>query len=1079
VWTPKRILLLVVGFALFLGAYLVYAHFLGGVDGLKPLPDEYGPIAEDILPPEPVRERDSTIDEKLRLAFGDNCPELKRKTNLEIGSRGMVLSIGDFKALPDGRVELTPFSLAIFGKAKGDAKSTPEINTVQCQVALLTFDRPVANPGELVNRKIVAGELRGDIYLINNRRTPQRDDDISVFTRGPLFYQEARNQEAFNRIWTDADVKLVDLLSKPEPMTITGTGMDIQLTNDSRSSVAGQTAPPKRKTEGPSGVDWVRLRKDVVLNLWVDARSGFLGSGKGTGDKGTASQRPLAAGSPGSSPADKSEVVIRTRGPFTYDVRTDRATFEMLQTQRANFVTVDRIDKVEGKLDSLACEHLEVQFRRKSAAAGPRAAEGAAEGLDVETARATGKEVVLTSDAEFLEAHGTDFFYDKRTRQSILKGSPRMWALKEGNEIHANELQLLHVNGSQQATALGEGFLSTLDKQKGTRTLEARWKKKLIYGKDGPYDLLTLYGDAAFDEKEQGQHLEAEVIKVWLESNEQTGRTGSDSERHKPHHLEAVGRVKAHSPDMIVNDTERLVLRFKDVPATSIQLPAAAGAESGEPAHQPEALARGDRSPSLALQAAVPARQVPALSAPGVAENKDPHLPTLGSASPSGPNSSKPKKPIELSARLVITHVLRAGNKNELDKLWCEGTVRVHQEPSAPGDKGVDIQGGTLELTHHVDGNVLAVTRDTATGKEAHVQLDKLFILGPLVNIDQTTNESWVNGEGVMRMPSKASFDGTALARETELTVSWAKGMVFNGQRATFKGAVQATQDNGRVVCDGMQVILDRKVSLREGNRGDQSAKVQKLVCERDVWIEDSTYQGRGQLVSNKRIHCPELVVDNDSEIGDSKVDAAGPGVVRIFQLGTKGELFPQAQNSPRPSGANSRPSGKANGAQAASQTEQEFKLTYVSFVGKMIANNKRGMATFYDQVVAIHVPTDNPNLPIDEDRPPPDSIRLSCYDKLEVLSRRLPDGRTTKEMTAYNKVTIVGPDFAGNADVVKYDESKDQVILEGSEARPAMLDKQEVKGGQRQRLKGRKIIYCPGTGEFQGDSIRNISFPK
>ena len=451
-WTPKRILLLVVGFALFLGAYLVYAHFLGGVDGLKPLPDEYGPIAEDILPPEPVRERDSTIDEKLRLAFGDNCPELKRKTNLEIGSRGMVLSIGDFKALPDGRVELTPFSLAIFGKAKGDAKSTPEINTVQCQVALLTFDRPVANPGELVNRKIVAGELRGDIYLINNRRTPQRDDDISVFTRGPLFYQEARNQEAFNRIWTDADVKLVDLLSKPEPMTITGTGMDIQLTNDSRSSVAGQTAPPKRKTEGPSGVDWVRLRKDVVLNLWVDARSGFLGSGKGTGDKGTASQRPLAAGSPGSSPADKSEVVIRTRGPFTYDVRTDRATFEMLQTQRANFVTVDRIDKVEGKLDSLACEHLEVQFRRKSAAAGPRAAEGAAEGLDVETARATGKEVVLTSDAEFLEAHGTDFFYDKRTRQSILKGSPRMWALKEGNEIHAHELLMINVKGGFRTT---------------------------------------------------------------------------------------------------------------------------------------------------------------------------------------------------------------------------------------------------------------------------------------------------------------------------------------------------------------------------------------------------------------------------------------------------------------------------------------------------------------------------------------------------------------------------------------------------------------------------------------------------
>ena len=34
VWTPKRVLLLVVGFFLFSMAYMVYAHFLGGINGL-------------------------------------------------------------------------------------------------------------------------------------------------------------------------------------------------------------------------------------------------------------------------------------------------------------------------------------------------------------------------------------------------------------------------------------------------------------------------------------------------------------------------------------------------------------------------------------------------------------------------------------------------------------------------------------------------------------------------------------------------------------------------------------------------------------------------------------------------------------------------------------------------------------------------------------------------------------------------------------------------------------------------------------------------------------------------------------
>ena len=38
-WTPKRVLLLVLGIVVFTSAYVVYAHFLGRVDGLPPLPE--------------------------------------------------------------------------------------------------------------------------------------------------------------------------------------------------------------------------------------------------------------------------------------------------------------------------------------------------------------------------------------------------------------------------------------------------------------------------------------------------------------------------------------------------------------------------------------------------------------------------------------------------------------------------------------------------------------------------------------------------------------------------------------------------------------------------------------------------------------------------------------------------------------------------------------------------------------------------------------------------------------------------------------------------------------------------------
>ena len=41
-WTPKRIVLLVLGFCLFFSAYTAYARsFLGHIDGLPPLPEAY------------------------------------------------------------------------------------------------------------------------------------------------------------------------------------------------------------------------------------------------------------------------------------------------------------------------------------------------------------------------------------------------------------------------------------------------------------------------------------------------------------------------------------------------------------------------------------------------------------------------------------------------------------------------------------------------------------------------------------------------------------------------------------------------------------------------------------------------------------------------------------------------------------------------------------------------------------------------------------------------------------------------------------------------------------------------------
>jgi lipopolysaccharide export system protein LptA len=1093
VWTPKRVLMLAMGFALFFTAYMVYAYFLGGINGLPPLPDYYLPIADDnnpiVLP-----NQENEADRKLRIAFGPDCDEVKnRNIKVELQSRGMVLAAQDIK-FEEGRVKLMPFSIAIFGKDR-DGDQFPEINTIQCQEAKLAFDKEVKNIADMANRKITGGQLSGDIKIINNRHTPQRDDDLSLFTQGPLYYEES-----MHRVWTGADVEMIDLQSKPKPMNIRGKRMHLYLAADNKPGDAGAAAPAKAKAGSPMKAERIELESDVDMNLWVDPRSGFLNAGKedkGQGKTAPADGKSLAMRVPGSQEtvqAEKAKVEITTQGPFRYDLLTDRATFDISHHPGPgrNVVTVDRFHELEGKNDRIESDHLEIQFQRKNPAAAKTAREDHGEGLDIETVRATGKEVILTSDAEVLEAHGNDFFYDKKTHLSILKGQPRMWALWQGNEIEAPELQLLDVKGAQQATALGEGYIRMLDKKTGDRPLEAHWKNKLVYGKDGAHDLLSLVGDASFVDHEHAQQLQAQQLKVWLEpSKEGKARPGNDPQRPLPHHVDALGKVKAVAADMRVHDTDHLVLWFKDVASPATPLPATQPVSEVPPADAvaTKSVHQEPNLPVTSSEAGRPAGTGGFTAAKPIDQAVSPlpresqGAPAPAAARPATANPAKPKKPMDLSARYVEAHVVRSASKNELDKLWCEGTVRVVQESSGPDDKGVDIRGEKLELVRQADGNILRVL-----GDYAQVQLDKLHIVGPEVNIDQTINEASVNGMGVMRLPSNANFAGTkptqpadtTLAPPADITIYWEEHMRFDGQVALFdwpsdprhRRGVRAEQNNGHLACRAMHVTLDRKISLREGDKGKQPAKVEKIVCDKEVWLEDSKREG-SRVVGSDRIECPVLAVDNSEEKDDSVVNAGGPGTVRIFQLGTKGELLASGGAS-GPSVPASGNRGATNTSPAKGKRDGEFKLTRVTYQNRMYANNKKGIATFYDKVVLIHVPTDDPNLQIDENRLPPGYLYMSC-EKLEVLKNKLPDGRTYQEMRAFKKVAIESQEFSGNAEVVKYDESKEQVILEGSDGNLAELIKQKVHGGEPDKVIGKKITYWRSTGEYQVEQGRGV----
>src|SRR5439155_26513669 len=109
----------------------------------------------------------------------------------------------------------------------------------------------------------------------------------------------------------------------------------------------------------------------------------------------------------------------------------------------------------------------------------------------------------------------------------------------------------------------------------------------------------------------------------------------------------------------------------------------------------------------------------------------------------------------------------------------AEGKVDVRQGAAKADDRDTDVAGDELDMTGSPEGNVLVVRGDLG-----QLRKDKIYILGPEVNIDQSKNKVWVHGPGAMQMESSTDFQGAPLKKPVPLTVHWNKRMFFNGEKA-------------------------------------------------------------------------------------------------------------------------------------------------------------------------------------------------------------------------------------------------------------------------------------------------------
>jgi hypothetical protein len=336
------------------------------------------------------------------------------------------------------------------------------------------------------------------------------------------------------------------------------------------------------------------------------------------------------------------------------------------------------------------------------------------------------------------------------------------------------------------------------------------------------------------------------------------------------------------------------------------------------------------------------------------------------------------------------------------------------------------------------------------------------------VNIDQVDNKAWVNGVGSMKMPSKTDFEGTALKEPVDVIIYWNERMFFDGRFAEFDGGVQADQgdlqtNGARLVSKRLEVVLDRFVSFKEKQpgQGEQPAALYRLMCDQDCRLEKGTKEG-GRWRQFQRVTGREVAFENPT----SELSVYGPGTVHMLQLGSRQGTNPLGK-APASDPLKPAPSQKPGDA--------EMKLTRINFEGHMQANKNTNTVVFSIGVNLVHLPAEHPDLKIDEDNLPPGGFAMTCG-RLTATTRKIDAKTTSQEFEATTRVQLRAKSFRATADLVKYDESKDLLILEGINGNPAVLYRQKGgPGSPLEPVKAKKIWFWQKENRASFDGTETI----
>lgn len=435
----------------------------------------------------------------------------------------------------------------------------------------------------------------------------------------------------------------------------------------------------------------------------------------------------------------------------------------------------------------------------------------------------------------------------------------------------------------------------------------------------------------------------------------------------------------------------------------------------------------------------------------------------------SGDSGSK----FAITAERMLMNVLLEEKDEPVERIWLGGNVRVVEKIAdiTQGDL-IEITGNeiiiwnpsTLQTTIRITGKLPG---EEAVFKGKGVQLNAMK-----VEIFRAENKIWIDSPG--RLLTKASKSGnlanadenltpqgspqrsremliplntpgrntpdtpsntTNLSSDERLLVEWNGNMEFDGGTITFQGKpdkssgrVRAYHQDRKMLCDVMQVHLNRTVQFFGGKSKDQ-VEAEQIYCAGNVDMESRQLDVGHELKSFYRGHFESLRV----LIKSNDFMARGPGFLKGTSLGN-GKGFTGSSKSPFAAGKEIKP--------VAASGELSYLCVWFqdAIRGNFFQNQMQAEIT--GRVETIYCPVRTWDDEIERSRINA-AIKTGYYlicERLNIV--QMPDPRDTKksfiELTAGTpngtaEIEGEGTSFFGKARTIKYNQEKSLIVFDGS----------------------------------------------